>query len=158
MNTPIVLQSYCGDFNKSPVLQHLVQEGSEWSTPGVNVLQGKIHKKKSKLTGLINDLGEYGPILDLVIRSTIPEMIVLKFSVNPGQITEVNNGHLHRSLLKKIRQLQSNETEIFTDLIGRWFSNKLNVRDYNTAYREKRSEILQNQVSHLVYCPYFIVS
>ena len=157
MSDSIIIGSYIDDFNKSPLLRHLVEEGSQWSTPGINVLRGKVNKKKTKVAELFRDLGGYGPLLDLIIRSTIPEMLVMQFSSTPSKVTEVINGPLYLSLLKKIKSKPGEEANLFTNLIDLWFKTKSNIRDYNTAYREKRAEIINSQVSNLLYCPYFIV-
>lgn len=159
----IILDEFCDDFKSSPFLKYLVREGSNWSTPGVSVLHGKVHKRREKQADLIHALGSYGPILDIIIRSTVPEMVILQFAKSPVKIT-APCGPLKQSLIGKLKSQQfkaqdtSRETELFTDLINDWFSFKTNVKDYNTAYREKRVELLNSQVSHLLYCPYFIVS
>lgn len=165
-------QGYVKDYKKSRVLRRLVNEGYEWSTPGYDPLQGKKHKCLKKLNTLAQIIGEYGPILDLIIRSTIPEMIIMNYSEKPANITlfdvdeddryVMKQGALIQSLLKKIKEKnvaeQSTETNQFIEYIKKWFKSKANKDDYNTAYREKRLELLNSQLSNLLYCPQFIVS
>ena len=82
---------YVTDYNSHPEIKHFVNIYC-WSKPLSNIVEGKVFKKGNKLLTLVSQCGRYGPIIDLVIRGTIPHMIVLNIGENTSCITDKQNG------------------------------------------------------------------
>lgn len=153
--------SFIKDYRSTTVLQRLVEQGQEWSTPGSNALHGKKHKNHKKLIRLVTEIGEYGPILDLIIRSTIPEMMVRYYSEQIANILKPKSGVLKENLIEKVignTKEPNQEMTEFIQYVNLWFTIEQNLKDYNTAFREKRAELINNQVSTLLMAPYCVVS
>lgn len=153
----LILDKYCERYTDNSVLVSMVREGFEWSTPGMNVLHKKVVKKMVKRARLIKDLGYYGPIIDLIIRSTIPEMIVMNFSKNPVEIVQ-GQGELYSTLIRRIKAHGGAEADAFIEVIDLWFGQDEYLFDYRTAYREKRMELITNQLATLQLNPSTVVS
>ena len=74
---------YVTDYN---TVQNDFVNISCWSKPLSNIVEGKVFKKGNKLVTLVS------PIIDLVIRGTIPHMVVLNIGENISCITNKQNG------------------------------------------------------------------
>lgn len=114
-----------------------------WCTPGMNLLYSKNMKKTQKLRKLVNTVGYYGPMLDVVIRGTIPHVMVLNFSSETKQITEQKEGILRKFLDKYFQ-----ESDLIK-AISNWFKISGNLLDYETSYRTTRCQLLNSQICFL---------
>ena len=142
---------YVTDYNSHPEIKHFVNIYC-WSKPLSNIVEGKVFKKGNKLLTLVSQCGRYGPIIDLVIRGTIPHMIVLNIGENTSCITDKQNG-----CLKIFLEGHFKDKDLI-DTITKWFQFSGNVRDYDTAYRHYRQTLLVSQLDKLLWQPYRFVS
>ena len=131
----------------NPILERFAKY-SILSPPGTSITDGKVLKKKDKLTVLLKNVGHYGPILDLLIRGTVTHLVVHCFSKDVRSITSPDNGDLWCLLAKYFKE----ETKIW-DGVKAWFKNGKMVEDYETSFRHFRCELLNSQLSTIVLRP-----
>jgi hypothetical protein len=117
------------------------------SVPGLSIIEGKVFKKKSKLDVLIQDLGYYGPVIDLVIRGTVNHMVIYEFNKDHKKITAENAGLY--TLLKKYLLTDSN----IWNVVINWFQCESAVTDYEISLRNFRIDILNSWVALIVQRP-----
>lgn len=118
-----------------------------WCTPGLNILYDKSIKKTVKHSMLVEEAGIFGPMIDMVIRGSIPHVLVKYFSKDTKAISECSKGSLKTFLLSHFK------CSTILSTIELWFKNLKCVRDYEHAFRSKRSELLSNQIFMLKQRP-----
>lgn len=117
------------------------------SSPGMNILHDKNMKRKETIQKLVFQLGECGPIMDLVIRGTIYHMLVENFAEETKLVTSDNKGSLKVFLLKHFKSEELQQT------IEKWMKSTRWNSDYQHLYRHKRAEIINNQIWFLSQNP-----
>jgi hypothetical protein len=124
-----------------------------WAKPFKNILEGKSNKKGGKVNTLLEELGQYGPLVDQVIRGTIPHMLVFTIGDDPNEVTKKQpDGKLFNFLKRYFRD------PIIIQTIDKWFDSTINIDDYETAYRHYRQNILVLQYQRLLSRPKTTVS
>ena len=156
---------YCNDIIEVPALYSFVLNQC-WSTPGTLCIEQRKFKKTKSLDNLINEFGYYGPILDMVIRSTATTILIQNFGADTKSITgnQRIKGTVQGSILKRFITKICNDyksidsKDDLSESIEKWFSNKVFIEDYETLYRNTRASILNSQIVTLRNGPHKIVS
>ena len=117
------------------------------SSPGTTILRERNMKRRETKVKLVQELGDYGPIMDLVIRGTIFHMLVENFAEETKQVTSDNKGSLKVFLLKHFKSDELRET------VERWMKSARCNSDYQHLYRHKRAELVNNQIWFLSQNP-----
>lgn len=121
---------------------------SSLSTPCNAIHDGKVLKKKNKLQTLINHVGYYGPILDLVIRSTVNHLVITEFTKEARVVTNPENG----DLLQLLKKYFSNDPILWQG-IKCWFKYSKAVEDYEINFRNFRCEVCNSFASTISLRP-----
>lgn len=120
-----------------------------WNTPGIHILRDKNMKRKATVVTLVEELGYFGPLIDLVIRGTVNHMLICNFAEETKKVTkEFLKGFLQKFFkCPKLRQT-----------IDKWMSTTKFNSDYEHLYRHKRSELINCQIWFLTQNPRKAVS
>ena len=147
------MSNYCKitEIRKNPLFESFVYRTLH-STPGTGIHDGKILKKKDKLKNLIDDVGYWGPILDLIIRGTINHLVINEFSNDVRAVTDVN-GSLYILLMNYF----SKDKTLWEGILN-WFKHRKSVEDYEINFRNFRCELLNSQLSTILSRPQSKVS
>ena len=145
--------SYITDYKCHPEMKSFVEIYC-WSSPLKMCIERNVLKKGTKLQNIVSCCGPYGPIIDLVIRATIPHMLVLYIGESTSSITSTDGktGKLKTFLERHFKD------QVILDTITKWFQTIGNASDYSNAYRQYRQAILVSQFQKLVCQPYCSVS
>ena len=81
--------AYITDYKCHPEIKSFV-ENYCWSSPLTKCIERNVLKKGNKLQTLVSCCGPYGPIIDLVIRATIPHMLVLYIGESTSSISSTD--------------------------------------------------------------------
>lgn len=114
-----------------------------WSIPGLNILHDKCMKRQDKRRMLHQKAGEYGPIMDMVIRGTVYHMLIFHFDEHTRKI-----GKLMLDFTKSHFRDQK-----IVHTIDNWSKTPGSLADYEGGYRHKRAELISTQISFLVNNP-----
>ena len=117
-------------------------------TPGTGIHDGKVLKKMGKLEYIVTHIGFYGPIIDLMIRSTVNHLVITEFSKDVRAVTAIDNGDLFL-LMKKF----FSENDELWNAIKNWFKYNKAIEDYEVGFRNFRCEILNAQLSTILLRP-----
>lgn len=119
----------------------------------LSIVHDKCMKRKNKLHLLINNIGYFGPIVDLIIRGTINCMLSRHFAEDTKNVCGTNTlGRLYKFLLDNFRGKE------IVDAIKSWMRDSRCTADYECAYRCKRNELINAQITFLTLNPGNLVS
>ena len=131
-------------------LSKVCQRG--WCHPNREFLCNVAMARGDKKILLTNVIGENGPTIDLILRASITEMVVMYFASDSKQII-LSKKH---GLRKHARSF-SNELAI-REQIEKWFSCDKATRDFIAQYRSFRMKLLSSQLFTLLNAPKTLVS
>ncbi len=139
---------YCKCIEDHPEINNFVLYNC-WNTPGLHILRDKNMKRKATIVMLVEELGYFGPIMDLVIRGTVYHMLVCNFAAETKTVTtDCLDGFLDKYFnCPKLKKT-----------IAKWLNNHKFHSDYEHLYRHKRSEQINAQVWFLTQNPHKAVS
>jgi hypothetical protein len=135
------------DIRTNPTLYKFFNR-SILSPPGIPIHEGKIFKKKDKLLNLVNRCGHFGPVLDLAIRGTVNHLVVTEFFKDVKAVTYPESGDLFLLLKKHFLK----EDALWNSIIL-WFECDKAVEDFETNFRNFRSDLCNSQLSLIVSRP-----
>jgi hypothetical protein len=140
---------YCTSVEENPEINKFVLFTC-WAPPGLSILNGKCMKRKDKLKKLVDTTGYFGPIMDVVIRGTIPHILVCHFAEDTKTITNTKSGYLKAFLHNHFK------SSVLMETINYWMD--LFIADYECGYRHKRSDLINSQINVFALNPRNLVS
>lgn len=141
---------FCRDENAHPEIRNFVNFIA-WARPGANILKGKCMKRKDKLSKLLNETGQYGPMMDLVIRCCVNHLLVCSYWKDTKAITTVVGGDLPKLLFKHFKNEELVET------IQALMKKTKLLFDFEYCYRHQRNDLVHSQLTFLLQNPQNLV-
>ena len=140
------MDNYCKSIGEHEEINDFVLYDC-WNKPGVHILVDKNMKRKT--TVVAEELGFFGPIMDLLIRGTVNHMLVVNFATETKKVTK----ECLRGFLRKFFQ-----DPRLRQCIDKWMNTSKFHSDYENVYRHKRSELINSQIWILKWGPCRAVS
>ena len=133
------------NYIKDPTLKKFVEE-TVMTAPGQNLFYGKSFARNEKLKYCIEVLGKDGPLIDLILRGTIPHMLVWNMGEETRNIT--------RTALKDfVDEHISQKSPSLKIVLDKWFQETKFIRDYEDQFRNFRNEMLSSFLDTMISNP-----
>ena len=131
-------------------LAKVCQQG--WCHPNKDFLHSVAMARGDKKELLISEIGENGPTIDLILRASITQMVVMHFASDSRQIILSKSSGLRKHAKSFSEELAIREQ------ITKWFECRKATHDFTLLYRSFRMKLLSSQLFTLLNAPKTLVS
>ena len=129
-------------------LKKICEKG--WCNPNHGFLDQVVLARGSKKDILIEQVGDSGLIIDVILRASIAQMIVLYFGADASQIIK------NKKYLRKHTESFTEDNQIINQ-IAKWFACTKATTDFVAQYRSFRMSLLTSQMFTLLNAPKTLV-
>ena len=123
-----------------------------WCNPNRDFLCNVAFARGDKKEILISEIGENGPIIDLLLRASITQMVVMHFASDSRQIILSKKEGLRKHAKSFSEEL------VLKEQIAKWFECRKATNDFTIQYRSFRMKLLSSQLFTLLNAPKTLVS